>query len=131
MQRYRECHDFYHAITGMPVIVEGETIVKAFEFANLGLPMTGLAMVGGYLRLKDEERRRFREYYGPWALANGVKAESLINVFWEEELERDVGKLRRELGIEMPESLRGIRKRARDKKRAEKKAREESTLGAS
>ena len=22
-QRYRECHDFYHAITGLPIIIEG------------------------------------------------------------------------------------------------------------
>ena len=42
MQRYRECHDFYHAIVNMPVSVEYEVAVKAFEFANLGIPMTGL-----------------------------------------------------------------------------------------
>ena len=28
MQRYRECHDFYHAVTGLPVVVEGETIAS-------------------------------------------------------------------------------------------------------
>lgn len=119
MQRYRECHDFYHAITGMPVIVEGETAVKAFEFANLGLPMTGLATIGGYLRMKRAEKKRFREYYGPWAIGNGVRAESLINVFWEEELQRDVAELRAELGIEMPEDLREVRRRERERKRAE------------
>ncbi|KAI7254035.1 Ubiquinone biosynthesis protein COQ4, partial [Hortaea werneckii] len=30
MQRYRETHDFTHAITGQPVIIEGELAVKAF-----------------------------------------------------------------------------------------------------
>jgi len=114
----------------MPVIVEGETAVKAFEFANLGLPMTGLAMVGGYVRMKAVERKRFREYYGPWAVGNGVRAEILVNVFWEEELERDVGELRRELNIEMPEDLRKVRRSARERMRAEKKAREEGSLGS-
>src|SRR5437762_7858871 len=31
MQRYRECHDFYHTLTGLPVMVEGEIALKAFE----------------------------------------------------------------------------------------------------
>lgn len=120
MQRYRECHDFYHAIFNMPVFNEGETAVKAFEFANLGLPMTLLATVGGYLRMNAEEMKRFRDYYGPWAVENGMRAESLINVFWEEELDRDVGELRRELGVEVPVDLRGWRKAEREKRRAEK-----------
>lgn len=125
MQRYRECHDFYHALFNLPVFSEGETAVKAFEFANLRLPMTGLATVGGYLRMSAAERARFREYYGPWAVGNGLRAESLINVFWEEELESDMGELRRRLGVEVPVDLRGWRKAEREKRRAERKAREE------
>ncbi|KAF7289624.1 Ubiquinone biosynthesis protein COQ4, mitochondrial [Mycena chlorophos] len=38
MQRYRECHDFYHCIVHLPVSVDAEIAVKYFEFANLGLP---------------------------------------------------------------------------------------------
>lgn len=71
------------------------------------------------------ERARFREYYGPWAVGNGLKAESLINVFWEEELESDMGELRRRLGVEVPVDLRGWRKAEREKRMAERKAREE------
>ena len=59
MQRYRECHDFYHALTGLPVIIEGELALKAFEFANTGLPMAGLSLVA-YARLKPRERQRFQ-----------------------------------------------------------------------
>ncbi|CUS15110.1 unnamed protein product [Tuber aestivum] len=44
MQRYRECHNFYHALTGLPVIAEGEVVLKACEFANTLLPRTGLSM---------------------------------------------------------------------------------------
>ncbi|TFY83418.1 hypothetical protein EWM64_g604 [Hericium alpestre] len=36
LQRYRECHDFYHAICFLPVYVEYEVALKFFEFAKLG-----------------------------------------------------------------------------------------------
>lgn len=123
MQRYREIHDFIHAITGLPIIIEGELAVKAFEFANTVLPMTGLSLAA-IVRLKPVERKRFFEVYGPWAMANGLKAEEMLNVYWEEELETDADELRARLGIEMPPNLREMRKKLRDQKRAEKAARE-------
>lgn len=119
MQRYRETHDFTHAITGLPVIIEGELAVKAFEFANTLLPMTALSLVA-IVRLKPVERKRFFEIYFPWALRNGLKAEEVINVYWEEELKTDVDDLRMRLGIEKPPDLREIRKILRDQKRKEK-----------
>lgn len=81
MQRYRECHDFFHALTGLPVIVEGEVALKAFEFANTVLPMTGLSMAA-VARLKKAERARFFSTYLPWALGSGLKAKEVINVYW-------------------------------------------------
>lgn len=121
MQRYRECHDFYHALTGLPVMVEGEVALKAFEFANTVLPMTGLSMFA-VSRLKAIERQRFWETYLPWALSNGLKSKEVINVYWEEQLERNVDELRVELGLEKPPDLRETRKILRDQKRAEKAA---------
>ncbi|KAF2773824.1 Coq4-domain-containing protein [Teratosphaeria nubilosa] len=130
MQRYRETHDFTHAITGLPVIIEGELAVKAFEFTNTLLPMTALSLVA-IVRLKSHERKRFFEIYLPWALRNGLKAEEVLNVYWEEELETDVDVLRTRLGIEKPPDLREIRKVYRDQKKAEKAARESTErLGA-
>ncbi|KAK5117457.1 Ubiquinone biosynthesis protein [Meristemomyces frigidus] len=123
MQRYRETHDFTHAITGLPVIIEGELAIKAFEFANTVLPMTALSLVA-VVRLKAIERKRFFDTYLPWALSNGLKSEEVINVYWEEELETDVDALRERLGIEMPPDLREMRKVLRNQKRAEKAARE-------
>ncbi|KAI7245954.1 hypothetical protein KC352_g14396, partial [Hortaea werneckii] len=76
------------------------------------------------IRLKPVERQRFFEVYGPWAAKNGLQAEEVINVYWEEELETDVDVLRQRLGIEKPPDLREIRKVLRDQKRAEKAARE-------
>ncbi|KAH0565183.1 Ubiquinone biosynthesis protein [Trichoglossum hirsutum] len=119
IQRYRECHDFYHALTGLPIMVEGEIALKAFEFANTLLPMTGLSMFA-VTRLKPDEKRRFWSTYLPWALENGLRAKEVINVYWEEELERDVDDLRRELGIQKPVDLRATRKMMRARKKAEK-----------
>lgn len=127
MQRYRESHDFFHALTGLPVVREGEVALKAFEFANTLIPMTGLSMLA-VTTLKPQERRRFWSIYLPWALRNGARGRDVINVFWEEQLERDVDDLRAELGIERPPDLRDIRKREREerKRRDEGKRRDEA-----
>jgi ubiquinone biosynthesis protein COQ4 len=123
MQRYRECHDFYHALTGLPVFVEGEIGLKAFEFANTGLPMTGLSLAA-IIRLKPAERKRMFETYLPWAFSNGFNSKDVINVYWEEELETDVDELRKRLGIEAPPDLREARKRLRDERRRAKEMKE-------
>lgn len=130
MQRYRETHDFTHAITGLPVIIEGELAVKAFEFANTLLPMTGLSLAA-VVRLKPAERQRFWSVYLPWAVRNGMLAEEVVNVYWEEELETDVGVLRERLGIEVPPDLRETRRLLREAKKKEKLEREakEKTSG--
>lgn len=111
MQRYRECHDFYHAITGLPVIMEGEVAVKAFEFANLHIPMTGLAACSEPFKLDAAAQKRLKEIYLPWAIVNGLRSKCLLNVYWEKELERDADELREEIGIERPPDLRELRKR--------------------
>lgn len=123
MQRYRESHDFYHALTGLPVFVEGEVALKAFEFANTLLPMTGLSLFA-VTKMKSAERSRFWSTYLPWALSNGLKSKEVINIYWEEELERDVGDLRAELGIEAPPDLRQTRKTLRQQQKAAKEKRE-------
>ncbi|KAI0965367.1 ubiquinone biosynthesis protein Coq4 [Xylaria arbuscula] len=65
MQRYRECHDLYHALLGLPPsFVEGEVALKAFEFINTGLPMAALSLFA-VARLKATERDRFFRIYLP------------------------------------------------------------------
>ncbi|KAI9754434.1 MAG: Ubiquinone biosynthesis protein [Chaenotheca gracillima] len=127
MQRYRESHDFLHALTGLPVVVEGEVALKAFEWANNLLPMTGLSLAA-VVKLKPNERKRFFGVYGPWALRNGWKAEEVINVYWEEVLTKDVDELRAELGIEKPADLRETRslEKMRRRERREQRKRESS-----
>ncbi|EUC47898.1 hypothetical protein COCMIDRAFT_3203 [Bipolaris oryzae ATCC 44560] len=123
MQRYRECHDFYHALVGLPVFREGEVALKAFEFANTGLPMTGLAVFSAFT-LKKAEWRRFWDVYGPWAARNGALSGDVINVYWEEELETDIDELRTRLGIEKPPDLRAMRRAEREKRKRAKEAKE-------
>ncbi|KAH7381564.1 ubiquinone biosynthesis protein coq4, mitochondrial [Pyrenochaeta sp. MPI-SDFR-AT-0127] len=129
MQRYRECHDFYHALVGLPVFREGEVALKAFEFANTGLPMTGLAVFSAFT-LKKAEWGRFWDIYGPWAVRNGARSDDVINVYWEEELETDVDELRTRLGIEKPPDLRAMRKAQREARKKEKAGRESMARAA-
>ncbi|KAI5955674.1 COQ4 [Candida jiufengensis] len=119
-QRYRECHDFYHAITGLPIIIEGEISVKILEFLNIGIPMSGLGSLFAPLRLKKSQRKRLREIYYPWAFKNGLYSKPLINVYWEKILEKDINEFRKEIGIESPPDLRGMRKDYFSEKRKEK-----------
>ncbi|KAI9927978.1 hypothetical protein ASPWEDRAFT_157786 [Aspergillus wentii DTO 134E9] len=119
MQRYRECHDFYHAVTGLPVFVEGELALKAFEFLNTVIPMTGLSLFA-FVRLKPAERERFFSIHLPWAVRSGLASKEMINVYWEEILEKDVDELREEMGIERPPDLREIRKMIRQQQKREK-----------
>ncbi|KAF9888405.1 Ubiquinone biosynthesis protein [Aspergillus nanangensis] len=119
MQRYRECHDFYHAVTGLPIFVEGELALKAFEFLNTLIPMTGLSLFAS-VRLKPAERERMLSIYLPWAVRSGLGSKELINVYWEKILEKDVDELRTELGIERPPDMREIRRMIREQKKREK-----------
>ena len=117
MQRYRECHDFYHAVTGLPVFVEGELALKAFEWANTGLPVAGLSLFA-VANMKPDERRRFFQFYGPWAIKNGLAADDVICVYWEKILDKDVRELRAELGLEKPPSVRKLRSDERKRGKA-------------
>lgn len=109
-KRYRQCHDFYHAINGLPIIIEGEIAVKALEASNMGVPMAALGGLLAPLRLKPIQRERLYDIYLPWAIRTGLSCKPLINVYWEELLEKDVNELRKELCIQPPPNLRAIRR---------------------
>ncbi|KAK6200243.1 coenzyme Q biosynthesis protein Coq4-domain-containing protein [Scheffersomyces amazonensis] len=120
-QRYRECHDFYHAVTGLPIIIEGEISVKVFEFMNIGMPMSGLGALFAPLRLKKSQKERLYNIYYPWAVKSGLNSKPLINVYWENILEQDIDEFRKEMGIETPPDLRNLRKAYFEKLKKEKK----------
>ena len=109
MLRYRQTHDFFHAITGLPVIVEGEIALKWFEWMNMGLPVAALSAIFGPLRLDYKSRERLRTLFIPWAITNGLRANPLINVYWEEEMHTDADELRKRLGLTKPPNVRSLR----------------------
>lgn len=106
MQRYRECHDFYHCICSLPVNIESELALKFFEFANLQLPVAAFSAAFGHLRLDHVKRARLFREYVPWALKCGSSTRSLITVYWEERWEQDAEELKKELGIWDPPPAR-------------------------
>ncbi|TEB34605.1 ubiquinone biosynthesis protein COQ4, mitochondrial [Coprinellus micaceus] len=126
MQRYRECHDFYHCITNMPVNVESELALKWFEFANLGLPMTGLAALFGPLRLNAQKRDRLFSEYVPWALKCGGSARPLITVYWEKRWEQNVEEIKKELGLWDAPPARWSKPLSEAKEAAEKRAQKQA-----
>jgi ubiquinone biosynthesis protein COQ4 len=99
MQRYRECHDFYHCIVNLPVSVDAEIAVKYFEFANLGLPLAAFSAMFGPLRLNRAQLQRLFSEYVPWALRCGGSARSLITVYWEQRWDQNIDEMKKEFGL--------------------------------
>lgn len=124
MQRYRECHDFYHCIVNLPVNVESELAVKYFEFANLGLPLAALSALFGPLRLSNAKRYRLFAEFVPWALRCGASSRSLITVYWEERWEQNVEEMKKEFGIWDPPPARWPKPLTEAKRAAERATKE-------
>eukprot|EP00578_Thalassiosira_sp_NH16_P023674 CAMPEP_0181082530 /NCGR_PEP_ID=MMETSP1071-20121207/3669_1 /TAXON_ID=35127 /ORGANISM="Thalassiosira sp., Strain NH16" /LENGTH=318 /DNA_ID=CAMNT_0023164119 /DNA_START=158 /DNA_END=1114 /DNA_ORIENTATION=- len=105
MTRYRQCHDYWHVLTGLPPTVLGELALKWLELMQTGLPLAALSATGGALGpsgLSSRERDVLWKVYLPWAVRVGgnMRAYSLMCVYYEEELETDLSALRRRMGIE-------------------------------
>lgn len=101
MQRYRECHDFYHVLCGMPVSQLGETVTKWFEAAHMHLPMAALASIAGPTRLRGSDLYVFPQL-ARWAVQMGRQCKPLIAVRWENRWEQPFDQVRRELNITAP-----------------------------
>ncbi|KZT56941.1 putative COQ4 protein, responsible for restoring ubiquinone biosynthesis, partial [Calocera cornea HHB12733] len=99
MQRYRECHDFYHALFGFPVSVQYELALKAFEALHFGLPMAYFSALLGPLRVKGEQRLMLVRDYVPWAMRVAAECKPLISVYWEERWGQDMAEMKAELGV--------------------------------
>ena len=123
IQRYRECHDFYHCICNLPVNVESELALKYFEFANLGLPVGAISAIFGPLRLNTQRQYRLFTEFVPWALKCGSSARSLITVFWEERWEQNVDEMKKEFGLWDPPQARWSRPLNESRDAAESKKR--------
>lgn len=105
LQRYRDVHDLWHLLTGMPTTVLGELGQKWFEWVQTGLPVAGLSAMVGPLRLKGDQRRVLMRDLVPWALKSGAESTDLLAIRFENYLEEDLGVLRKKWGIVMPDSF--------------------------
>lgn len=99
IQRYRQVHDFWHVLCGLPPDVLGELALKWLEMLQTGLPVAALSALAGPLALPTEERRVLREVYIPWAVTAAPRARPLMNVWYERELDTPLSELRARLNI--------------------------------
>ncbi|CCH41628.1 hypothetical protein BN7_1169 [Wickerhamomyces ciferrii] len=93
--RYRQTHDIVHILTKSKIDLAGELPVKAFEFGNTGLPMTGLACFA-WFKLSDKRKARINMFD---SFLNGLQSKPFIGVKWEDFMEWDVEDVRKELGV--------------------------------
>lgn len=102
MLRYRQCHDFYHTITGLPPTVLGEIALKWLELYQTNLPLAALSATVGSLRLAPTEQQFLWQHYIPWAqrITRHMPFGTLLNVYYEKEWDTPLIELRRRLSIE-------------------------------
>ena len=112
MTRYRQCHDYFHVLTGLPPTVLGELALKWLELMQTGLPLAALSATGGSLRLSAEEREILWTVYFPWAVRVGrqMKDGGLMCVYYEEEMETELGMMRERIGVEPAPLVGGLKK---------------------
>lgn len=100
MTRYRQCHDFWHVLTGLPPTVLGELGLKWLELLQTGLPVAALSATVGSLRLSTSDRQVLTHHYLPWAIRVSQQSVFLLNVYYEKEFDTDLVQLRERLGVE-------------------------------
>ena len=100
LQRYRECHDFYHCLLNQPINLRGETLVKIFEWEALGLPMTGLGSIGGSLGILMRGKSKINLGQIKAAREAGKRAKGkLLSIYWEEEINTCMDAVRLSCGL--------------------------------
>lgn len=99
LQRYREVHDMWHVLSGLPPTVLGEAAVKWLEMVVTGLPMTALAAFAAPVRMPPSLARAYFSMYVPWASRVGAAAAPLMSVRYEQLMGRDLSEVRAALNF--------------------------------
>ncbi|XP_026822950.1 ubiquinone biosynthesis protein COQ4 homolog, mitochondrial isoform X2 [Rhopalosiphum maidis] len=99
MQRYREVHDLFHTVLGMPTNMLGEVTVKWIEAFQTKLPMTLSGGLFGAIRLKPKQRKQYVQHYLPWAIQTGLNSNFMLNIYFEKRWEQPIEELHKELNI--------------------------------
>ena len=99
MQRYKECHDFLHALLDLDIFIEDELAVKAYEMIQTGIPMTAFSLLSGPLLLKPREMKKLYIDYLPWITKMAMTSKFFMNIYYEKHFDRDVDEFRQECGV--------------------------------
>lgn len=107
MLRYRQCHDFYHVLTGIPPTVVGELGLKWFELYQTHLPLSTLSVTFGSLSLSNNERYILYTHYLPWAqhITKNIPYGTILNIYYEKEWDTPLTELRNKYNIIPPKTL--------------------------
>lgn len=110
MTRYRQCHDYFHVLTGLPPTVLGELGLKLLELMQTGLPLAALSVTSATIsgQLSPREKEVLWSIYLPWAVRVGrgtMKEHGLMCVYYEEEFDTELDELRERMGIEVAPSI--------------------------
>lgn len=102
MTRYRQCHDFWHALTGLPPTVSGELGLKWLELFQTKLPMCALSCGAAVWTLPSHERQLVWDVYLPWARRTHQRMGeyTLMNVYYEMEWDTPLSELQERLKLE-------------------------------
>ena len=101
LQRYKETHDWLHALLGFGIEVEEELAVKWFEMIQTGLPMTSYASFVGPLRLRPSAYFKLQFEYLPMIIKNASKSKFYLSVYFEKYFEKNIHEMRKEMGIQI------------------------------
>lgn len=115
LQRYRDVHDLWHVLTGMPTTFLGELAQKWFEAAQTGLPVAVMGALTGPVRLNSKDRMVLMTDLAPWAVSCGRGAEDLLAIKYEIYLETDLDILRKRWRVYVPDvKIKGIQHRKQE-----------------
>lgn len=103
LQRYRDVHDLWHVLTGMPTSLLGELAQKWFEAVQTGLPVAMLSAAVGPLSLSTDRRQVLINQLIPWAIKCGRESHDLLAIRYEDYLHRDLDELRKLWNITVPD----------------------------
>ena len=99
MRRYRQVHDFWHVLNGVPPTEEGEIALKCVELIQTGLPVAALSTVVGPVRLEHAAKMRLMHTWLPWAISNGLRSTFMLNIYYEELLDKSLDSVRAQFNV--------------------------------
>jgi len=64
-----------------------QTNARGLCYAQTGMPMTGLAVMGAQFRLAPHDRVLLQQQFLPWALRAGNNCHDLMSIYYEHHLQ--------------------------------------------